>query len=438
MQPNYFDKNKSYWAEIEIKDCPKLEKSVEADIAVIGAGFTGLSAAYHILKNNPEKKVVVLEAVRAGHGASGRNGGMLLSQPESEFLHIGSDEKTHKMTYDATVDNMSVIERLMKKYGYRDDMHLRGNAKVIVKEKHVEKFKRYVEKANLVGIPVEFRDREKTIDVMGTDVFKASVYDPNGGEIHPVKLVHALKKAAMEAGAEIYEHSPVTKIIQNEVITLNVGKDGTSVTAKNLVLATNGYSKKIGYMKSRIIPVHTRIGVTPPLPGAVFNDLGWKNRIPFFDSRNRLFHTGSTTDGRIAIGAGGADYFFNSSLIYKRDLKKVEQFLLNELKRIFPALGNIGFDYLWTGVLCFSLDFTQSVGVGGKFKNIYHGVAYCGHGVNCAVLFGRIIADLYAGDLDKWKDMPFINNKLLPVPPEPLAWVGIKGYMEYLRLIDRM
>ena len=111
---------------------------------------------------------------------------------------------------------------------------------------------------------------------------------------------------------------------------------------------------------------------------------------------------------------------------------------MRELERIYPQLSGIDFEYVWTGVLGFSLDFSQSVGVTGEHRNIYYGLAYAGHGVNLATLFGRIIADLYAGEQGRWKDMPFLNHRFISLPPEPLKWVSVQANIAYLRYLDSL
>jgi glycine/D-amino acid oxidase-like deaminating enzyme len=168
------------------------------------------------------------------------------------------------------------------------------------------------------------------------------------------------------------------------------------------------------------------------------DEIGWASRMPFSDTRNILFHAGNTKDNRILIGAGHVDYFFNNAVTYKGDIKVPYNILKKELSRIYPKLSDTDFEFIWSGVMGFTIDFNQSVGVMGKHKNIYYGLGYCGHGVNLSVLFGKIIADIYAGETDKWKDTPFFNRQLLPLPPEPLRWVGVQANIEYLNTIDKV
>jgi glycine/D-amino acid oxidase-like deaminating enzyme len=362
---------------------------------------------------------------------------MILPQPFNEYLQIFSDPETHKLTYDVTVESMKELQDIVTAQNSASDFHLNGILLVIVKEEQVKKFKQYCEVAESLGIPVEFWDKERTINEIGTDVYHASIFEPNGGEVHPMKLVYALKKAAEDVGVKIYERSPVFEVTEGEVIDLSVGEERYTVKTRAIVLSTNGYTSKLNYFKNRIFAFHAQVAITPPLGKDVFTQIGWKRKIPFSDTMNYLYHLGTTADNRILIGGGNADYFFNNGLAYKRDIREIYVLLKKELTRIYPPLSDVEFEYIWNGVLGFSLDFNQSVGVMGKHRNIYYGLAYCGHGVNLSFLFGKIIGDLYTGDVEKWKDMPFLNYKIPYLPPEPLRWLGVQAYFSYYKMLDR-
>ena len=435
-----FDENTGFFAQYQPKKNPPLTENLEVDVAIIGGGYTGLSAAYHIKEMFPKKEVVILEAKEIGHGGSGRNGGMILPQPFNEYMQIYSDSMEHKVLYDMTVKGMGEMVDLINAQDIDCDLHMDGILQVISEEKKVGRFKEYFEEAKSMGFPLEFWDRDRTAQEIGTDVYFASIYDPNGGEVNPMKMVHALKKAAEGAGVKIYEEAKVIDIDEGEVVSLTVGgaEDKTfEVKAKSIVLATNGYTSKLGYFKNRLLAFHAQLAVTTPLDEKVFSDIGWKRRIPFSDTKNYLFHLGTTADNRILIGGGNADYFFNNGIIYRRDIGEVEDILLEELVRIYPGLNGVEFDSIWDGVLGFSLDFNQSVGTMGRHNNIHYGLAYCGHGVNLSFLFGKIVSDLYAGEGKKWEKTPFLNNRLPYMPPEPLRWLGVQGYMAYYKMLDR-
>ena len=201
-----------------------------------------------------------------------------------------------------------------------------------------------------------------------------------------------------------------------------------------MVLATNAYTSRLGYFRNRVAPIHNYVGITAPLPDATLQQIGWRERIPFSDSRTLVHYLGLTRDNRIHIGGGISDYSFNDGV---RDLpQRTSRFagLQQELVRIFPGLAGISFETNWSGLVDCSIDFSPSVGCTGKFKNIFYGLGYSGHGVNMTSLFGRIIADLERGAGDIWTDFPFVNHNLFYLPNEPFRWLGAQASMAYYRM----
>ncbi|UCE91083.1 MAG: FAD-dependent oxidoreductase [Methanobacteriota archaeon] len=418
---------------------PPLSDSQEVDVAVIGAGYTGLSAAYHIGKLLPEKKVVVLEAEGAGEGASGRNGGMCLNQPSMDYMSMARPE-THRLTYDATAQSITEIAELMKREGLGAGIRICGSLLTNSSETGVERSKDYARKAAGIGVPIEFWNRNQLTEKIGTDVYAGGLYDLNAAEVNPMNFVYALKNAAQNMGVTVFERSPVLRIDEGRPAKLTVtGSDGRrySVTAETVVLGTNGYTTKLGFFRSKLAVVHVEMAATRQLDDDEISQLGWASRIPFHDDRIYLHHLGVTEDNRIIIGGGNIEYFFNDGLDYTKSLEKRRRALRHELIRIYPGLKDVEFEYAWSGVISFSRDMSQSVGVTGRDGNILYGIGYAGHGVSLAFLFGRVIADIYAGHSDQWRKMPFFQRRMPSLfPPEPLRWLTIKGYGSYLRLKD--
>jgi gamma-glutamylputrescine oxidase len=431
-----FDENTSLWIETQPPKNLPLNEDIDVDVAIIGGGYTGLSAAYYLAQRFPGKNIVLFEARGVGQGGSGRNGGMLLPQTANEYMQVYSDPQTHKRIYDVTVKNMDDLTRLVQSQNIDCDLRRNGVLLVIAKESQVEQYRQYAAQAQSLGMPIEFWDRTHTQDEIGTQVYYSSLFDPNAGEVHPMKLVHALKKAAEAAGAHIYEDSPVHELEEGETIQLSVGEAKHKVAARAVVLATNGYTSKLGFFENSVIPIHTPMAVTSPLPESTFADIGWNNKVAYSDTYTLLYHLSRTPDNRILIGSGYVNYFFNNGIVNKDDPNLLKAHLYKELIRIYPGLAGIDFEYLWTGVLGFSVDFSQSVGVMGAHKNIYYGLSYVGHGINLSTLFGKIIADIYAGEESKWKDFPFLNHHFIPLPPEPLKWVALHSTRAYFRMAD--
>ena len=432
-----FDPNDSYWAKEAPMANPPLGQDIQADVAIIGGGYTGLSTAWHLAQANPNLRIVLLEARQVGHGASGRNGGMVLPQTALESLEIAVDAETHKWTYDLTVDSMKSLKKLVDSTGMDCELKLDGYCYTILDEEDLPYDKAYVEQVQKLGMPLEFWDEDRTADELGTEYYYGAIYDPNGGRVHAMKLVKALKYAAEQAGVQIFENSQVTGIEEGETMRLTAGMDGHTVLAKTLVIATNGYTSKLGYFKNQVMPVHAQCAVTPQLTEKKLARMGWKSGLPFFDSRNFLYHLVMTADNRIVIGGGSAEYFFRNDLHYSGDLNKTGAMMLGELVQIFPSLKGIQFEQVWDGILGMSYDEVELVGVTGKHKNIYYGLAYNGHGVNTSFMFGNIIASMYNGLSHGWEETAHSNYPLAYIPPEPFKWFGVQGVMRYYQWLDQ-
>jgi glycine/D-amino acid oxidase-like deaminating enzyme len=364
---------------------------------------------------------------------------MCLNQPSIDYMSM-VHPKSHRLTYDATAQCIKEIAELMKAQGFGSDIRFSGSLLANLDNKGVEKSRDYAAKATSMGIPIEYWDRDRIVKEIGTTVYAGGLYDPNAAEVNPIKMVQALKKAAEKLGVVVHENSPVLDIDEGKPVRLLVGGgDGGNhtITADAVVLGTDGYTTKLGFFKNRVVITHTEMAATKELEGDIFSELGWDSRIPFHDDHIYLYHLGTTEDNRITIGAGNTEYFFNDGLTYRKDLNKRRRALRKELVRIYPALKDVEFEYVWSGVMSFSLDMSQSVGVTGRNGNIYYGIGYAGHGISLAFLFGKVIADIYAGRDNEWRQMPFYQNKLPPyLPPEPLRYLAVKSYMGYLRFLD--
>ena len=428
-----WDLNHSLWMRLQPPHNPPLTTDLDVDVAVIGAGYTGLSAAYHIGKVAPSKRVAVLEARSVGNGASGRNGGMLLPNVANEYLHLGSPPNVHKRIYDLTVESMKSLIALAAASRIEGAVEPVGALQTFETQEEAEHGRAYLESVRGLGISVKYLDRDRTAEVIGTRAYTASVFDPNAGHVHPIKLAHVLKLAAEAAGVKIYEDSPVLRVEEGPMNRLHMA-GGQTVKARSLVLATNAFTSKLGYFRNAIAPVYNYVAATRPLSDTELASIGWRSRMPFNDSRTLVYYLGLTPDNRIHIGGGSAAYAWNDGVAGRPDAKAVG-LLRKELATLYPALRSIEFETAWNGMVDMTLDWAPLVGVTGKQQNIYYGLGYCGHGVNLTFLFGRIIADLEAGRQQPWREFSFVNRKPPYIPNEPFRWIGIQAETAYDGLV---
>jgi gamma-glutamylputrescine oxidase len=430
-----FEANRSYWSRALPPANPALEEDIDADVAVIGGGFTGLSAAYYIRKNSPAKRVVVLEARVCGNGASGRNGAMMLTMTDDRFMEWSGEPELDKRIYELTVGNIAHLKAISASSGIDCEIETNGALQVCNTSEIAAEGKSYIEKARGAGLPFEFWEKDQTAAALGTTVYAGALFDPNSGQLHPGKLVGMWKAAAQSAGAEIYEETPVVHVEEGRVHSLKI-LNGRTVRAKSLVLATNAYSSKLGYLRRAVTPVFDYVGITPPLDASLISEIGWKRRVPFNDSRTEVYYLGITRDNRIHIGGGPVDYSFNDGLRDRSDSARRYTTIQRELARIFPKLAGVNFETTWSGSVDMSLDGSPAVGVMGRFKNIFYAIGFSGHGVNLTSVFGRIIADLDAGRGEEWSRLPFVNRLPPYIPNEPFRWLGIQLALDYYRRKD--
>ncbi|HEY2117956.1 MAG TPA: FAD-binding oxidoreductase [Candidatus Acidoferrum sp.] len=430
-----FEANHSYWAEALPPPNPALQKDIEADIAVIGGGFTGLSTAYYLKQMNASDRIVLLEAARCGNGASGRNGAMLLTSTEDSYLEWSGDPALDKRIYDLTVDNARRLLELSTRFNFDSEIECNGALQMCNSEELAEQARQYIRKAQRAGFPFKYWDRKQIAESVGTAAYPGATYDPNSGQAHPGKLVALFKAAAESSGVEIYESTSVIHVEEGERNSL-VTASGKTIRARTLVLATNAYSSKLGYLRDATTPVFDYVAMTAPLSEARLSEIGWKKRIPFNDSRTEVFYLGLTKDNRIHIGGGPVDYVFNNGLREPAGSEKRFVGLGSEMARIFPSLAEEPFETTWSGSVDMSLDQKPAVGQMGKHGNLFYAIGFSGHGLNLTSVFGRILANLIHGKTKEWSWLPYVNRMPLYTPNEPFRWLGVQAALGYYRITD--
>jgi len=429
-----FDRNPSYWSAALPPPLPPLTRDIDADVAIIGGGFFGLSAAYYLRRRLPGLRVVLLEALRCGNGASGRNGAMVLTSTDDRYLRPSSDPATDLRLYHLTADNLGEMAGLAQAMGVDCELERRGALQVFSDPADIPERKAYVARARDQGFPFEYWDAERAAASVGAQGYAGAVFDPGGGQAHPGKLVAAWKAAALAAGVQIHETSPVLHVEEGVIHNLHL-PEGMRVRAPRLVLATNAYSSKLGYLRAAVAPIFDNVCITAPLDPALLAQAGWRDLIPFNDSRTEVFYAGRTRDHRIHFGGGPVDYRFNNGLSEPTAMAARYAGVHREFARRFPALADTPFETCWSGLVDMSLDSSPALGALGRHGNIFYGIGFSGHGVNLTSVFGRVIADVIAGDGARWSWLPFLNRLPPYVPNEPFRWLGIEAALTYLRAV---
>jgi glycine/D-amino acid oxidase-like deaminating enzyme len=409
--------------------------NLTVDVAVVGGGFTGLSSAYYIRSVSPRKSVVVLEAEGCGNGASGRNGAMVLNMTDDTFMNFSSNPMMDKRIYDLTAENIRSLSKLSAAMAVDCELTTKGALQVFESADDMRATKAYVARARSLGMPVELWDTAQVADTIGSQIYAGGYFDPNAGQVHPMKLVRVFKAAAESVGANIYENTKVDHIEEGREHLLYTS-NGFTVRAKSLVLATNVFTPGLGFLRNSVLPLQDYVGVTRQFSEQELIDIGWRAPVPFNDSRTEVFYLGLTEDRRIHIGGGAPHYSFNNQISNAGAARDHSTRLQRELARIYPKLSGVEFETTWSGMIDWSLNAAPSVGHTGRYGNIFYGLGYSGHGVNLTSIFGRIIADLEAGRGDEWKDYPFFNAHLYYVPNEPFRWLAAESGVGWYKLTE--
>lgn len=393
----------SYWLDTATPsgDYSQTEIPKEVDIAVVGGGFTGLSAAYHAAKQG--LSVAVLEANTVNWGASGRNGGMATT---GLAIGFGSAVKRYGERraiayFDEYNKAIDLIENLVQEHDLDVDYARTGKMNLAVKPAHFEGMKKSAEQLKrLTGQPVFTVDRANIRSEIGSDAYFGAIVDPLGAGMHVGKFGHELARLAIEAGATIHEKAEVIDFERIGSGTMHILKTTRgNLKAGSVILGTSGYTgKPFGWNQRRIIPVGSFITVTEPLPQEVVDEL-LPNRRMTSTMVNFTHYFRITPDNRLLFG--GRARFALSDPSQDRESGEI---LLKSRDQVFPQLRDARTDYMWGGLVDISMDMMTHA---GQHKGMFYSHSYNGHGVQMANYMGKVMVDVARGNPEAniWADL---------------------------------
>jgi len=415
---------------------PALDGSLVADVAIVGAGYTGLWTAYHLAAAAPSLRVVVLEKEFAGYGASGRNGGWcsaLFPTPVRLLAHRHGERAVVAMqrAMNSTVDE---VGRVAAAEGI--DCHWSKGGTVVVARTpaQLRRARAAVAEAREYGFgddDVTMLDAEEAAKRCGATNVLGGTYTPHCAAIHPARLVRGLARAVERRGVTIYEGTPVIGLRKGAADT-PVG----TVRAPVVVRATEAYTPELPGARRALAPVYSLMISTPPLPDDFWASAGLAERETFADFRRLIIYGQRTADGRLAFGGRGAPYHFGSKTSAAYDTEpRVFAALRRALVELFPALDGVPATHSWGGAVGVASDWSASVGLDRETGLAWAG-GYVGDGVGTTNLAGRTLADLILGVESELTSLPWVGHKSPQWPPEPLRWMGINAVRKLVTWAD--
>jgi glycine/D-amino acid oxidase-like deaminating enzyme len=429
---------KSYWLNTYGPYSPNasIEGDIHADVAIIGGGYTGLATAYFLRKAEPAMKVAVLEGEVVGYGASGRNGGFAMTlfglEPAVTAMLFGKQRTVEAHHYcEQSVD---LVCDLIREHNMQSDFEYTGFLRLATTPGYVKRIQHDLELLRGLGVTgIEWIDQSKARAEVNSPLVHGAWREARCGILNPAKQVRELKRVAQEAGAVIYEQSPVMEIQRGARFVLKTPR-GT-VTADKIVFATNAYSHLIPEIREKQVPAFTHMVITEPLTREQMVSIGWKNRQGLEDARNLVHYLRLTVDNRIAIGGSDVTIAYGRNMDCDLNENTFQQ-LEKDLITLFPGLKDVKFVYRWGGPVSVTLQMAPAIGMVGDAR-AWYSLGCVGHGVAPTHLNGKTLADLLLERQTELTSIWFVNRKPVSWPPEPLRWVASQALLGYLHAEDR-
>jgi glycine/D-amino acid oxidase-like deaminating enzyme len=417
-----------------------LPGDLRADVAVVGAGLTGLWTAYYLLREDPTLRVVVLERETAGFGASGRNGGWASALFPASLDKIaalpGSSREDALALHDAMRASVDEVGRAAAAEGIDAHFQKGGTISLARSRAQLRSARAHVEHARSWGRDgddIRLLSAAQTRERLAATHVRGGTYTPDCAAIHPARLVRGLAEVVdASAGGRIHEQTRVTGLEPHRVRT-----DHGTVTAEVVVRATEGYTSQIKGLGRAVAPVYSLVIATEPLPQRVWDDIGLRERETFTDYRNLIVYGQRTVEGRLVFGGRGAPYHFGSMVSPAFDREpRVFAALWSTLREMFPVVRDWRVTHAWGGVLGVPRDWCASVGLDRDTGLAWAG-GYVGDGVTTTNLAGRTLRDLVLGRDTTLTRLPWVGHVSPVWEPEPLRWLGVNAGLRTMRLADR-
>lgn len=414
-----------------------LPGDLDVDVAIAGAGLTGLWTAYYLASAQPGLRIAVCEREIAGFGASGRNGGWcsaLFPASLAKLTRMAGRDQAIAMyrAMQATVDE---VGRVAAAEGIDCHWAKGGTVQLARSAAQLERAQAEVAEEREFGFGEEdlrLLTADEAAAMVGAAGVLGGTYTPHCAAIHPARLVRGLAEVVRRRGVSVFESTPVTEIAPGRLRTPH----GT-VRADFVIRATEGYTPGLPGLHRAIVPMYSLMIATEPLPDSVWQQVGLAGRHTFSDNRHVIIYGQRTADGRLAFGGRGAPYHVGSAIRPEFDrVPAVFAALRRTLGELFPAVADAAVTHSWGGPLGIPRDWCASAGL-DRSTGLGWAGGYVGDGVATTNLAGRTLADLVLGADSDLARLPWVNHRSRPWEAEPLRWLGINAGIRAMSWADR-
>lgn len=424
----------SYWLETAgdaLTPRPRLDGTTEADVAILGAGLTGLWTAYYLHRADPSLRIVVVERDIAGFGASGRNGAWCapdLNISMSRLAKLHGEDAARRMQ-QATYDAVDEVGRATAAEGIDAGFHKGGEILVSRGPQGVPSLEASLAEYQHFGFGDKYRlvsgdELRSRISIAG--VTKALVSD-DAAVVHPGRLTRGLARLLEREGVRILEQTPVTDFRAKDASgrAALVTPQG-EVRAPVVVLAGEAYLSELKPLHRQLVPLWSLIVLTEPVSDEAWAEIGWQGREVVASTRLSIDYLSRTEDGRILFGGRGAPYRFGSPIRLEYDRHgPTHERLRGFVREWFPSLRDVRFTHAWGGPLGMPRDWHPTMSFDPS-SGIATSRGYIGHGVSTTNLGGRVLTDLILGRSTPLTELPLVNHRSPNWEPEPFRWLGVR------------
>ncbi len=405
---------------------PTLVGEIDADLVVIGGGYTGLWTALQAKEDDPAREVVLLESHEIAGAASGRNGGFCsasLTHGEANGIERFGDEFSTLQRMGR--DNLDGIGATLQRYGIDAEWERTGELDIAVEPWQVDGLHEFADLLADYGARPNVMERDEVRSLVHSPTYLAAIYDADGvAMVHPAKLAWGLRKACLDLGVRIFEHTEVTAM-DNETTSLTVRSAYGSVRARKVALATNSSTGLLHRLSNYVVPVYDYVLMTEPLSPEQMASIGWEGRQGLADSGNQFHYYRLTADNRLLWGGWDVIYHFGGKVSAEYDHRAASYALLAQhFFTTFPQLEGLRFTHRWGGAIDTCSRFTTFWGqaYGGRLS---YALGYTGLGVGASRFGARVMLDLLSGEETERTRLKMVRTKPLPFPPEPARYGAI-------------